>query len=83
MSLANPHWGAPRLHGELLKLGIENMPSHGREVHGEPAEAALSDVARFSQQSREGTRLYRLLRGADPELSSFFVFLVLAHHRVE
>ena len=23
MSLANPFWGAPRLHGELLKLGIE------------------------------------------------------------
>ena len=23
MSLANPLWGAPRMHGELLKLGIE------------------------------------------------------------
>jgi len=23
MSLANPSWGAPRIHGELLKLGIE------------------------------------------------------------
>jgi putative transposase len=23
MSQANPRWGAPRLHGELLKLGIE------------------------------------------------------------
>jgi len=22
MSLANPRWGAPRMHGELLKLGI-------------------------------------------------------------
>ena len=22
MSLANPLWGAPRIHGELLKLGI-------------------------------------------------------------
>jgi hypothetical protein len=22
MSLANPRWGAPRIHGELLKLGI-------------------------------------------------------------
>jgi hypothetical protein len=22
MSLANPFWGAPRIHGELLKLGI-------------------------------------------------------------
>ena len=23
MSTANPHWGAPRIHGELLKLGID------------------------------------------------------------
>jgi hypothetical protein len=23
MSLANPLWGAPRIRGELLKLGIE------------------------------------------------------------
>jgi hypothetical protein len=23
MSLANPLWGAPRIHGELLKIGIE------------------------------------------------------------
>jgi hypothetical protein len=23
MSSANPLWGAPRIHGELLKLGIE------------------------------------------------------------
>ena len=23
MSLANPLWGAPRIHGELIKLGIE------------------------------------------------------------
>ena len=22
-SAANPYWGAPRIHGELLKLGIE------------------------------------------------------------
>jgi putative transposase len=27
MSLANPRWGAPRIHGELLKLGIEVSPA--------------------------------------------------------
>ena len=27
MSRANPTWGAPRIHGELLKLGIETAES--------------------------------------------------------
>jgi hypothetical protein len=26
MSIANPLWGAPRIHGELLKLGIDVLP---------------------------------------------------------
>ena len=26
MSAANPRWGAPRIHGELLKLGIDTCP---------------------------------------------------------
>ena len=30
MSNANPLWGAPRIHGELLKLGIEGQSSHCR-----------------------------------------------------
>ena len=48
MSLANPRWGAPRIHGELLKLGIE----------------AIADVADFSRESREESRFYRLLRSS-------------------
>ena len=47
MAMANPLWGAPRIHGELLKLGIEIsertvsslMPKHPQEnpplKHGE------------------------------------------------
>ncbi len=27
ISLVNPLWGAPRIHGELLKLGIGGAPS--------------------------------------------------------
>ena len=33
ISLANPRWGAPRIHGELLKLGIEVSQSDRRQVH--------------------------------------------------
>ena len=39
MSLANPLWGAPRIHGELLKLGIE---------------VAQSTVAKYMARSRRG-----------------------------
>jgi hypothetical protein len=33
MSVANPLWGAPRIHGELLKLGIDIILGH-REPSG-------------------------------------------------
>jgi hypothetical protein len=32
ISLANPHWGAPRIHGELLKIGIEVMELDGAVI---------------------------------------------------
>lgn len=34
MSIENPLWGAPSIHGKLLKLGFEivqsSIPSHGQ-----------------------------------------------------
>ena len=32
MSMENPLWGAPRIHGELLKLGFEIRPPNGLRV---------------------------------------------------
>src|SRR3979411_2229715 len=38
MSIANPLWGAPRIHGELLKLGIvATQATVGRYMPGRPA----------------------------------------------
>src|SRR6202047_535903 len=37
MSLANPLWGAPRMHGELLKLGIDvSQATVGRHMPWRP-----------------------------------------------
>ena len=55
MSLANPLWGAPRIHGELLKLGIDvgqttvgkytargkRPPSQGRKLHVDPVRSRI------------------------------------------
>jgi hypothetical protein len=42
MSIVNPLWGAPRLHGELLKLGIEiGQTSVARYMAQEPVERVV------------------------------------------
>ena len=45
MSRDNPLWGAPRIHGELLKLGIDiGETSVGKYMVRHP-EAALANLA--------------------------------------
>ena len=81
MSVANPRWGAPRIHGELLKLGFE------------PAE---STVARYMIRShRPLSQTWRtfLTNHAQSLVSSdffvvptvffrvLFVFVILSHDR--
>ena len=81
MSLANPLWGAPRIHGELLKLGIAL------------SEATVAKyMARHRRPPSPTWRTF--LANTVPDLVSvdfftvptvtfrvFFVFVVLAHHR--
>ena len=54
MKTDNPGWGAPRIHGELLALGLEvSEPTVSRELKASAAVAA----ARFGERgSRERTR---------------------------
>src|SRR5215469_7828920 len=81
MAVANPYWGAPRIHGELLKLGIA---------------IAERTVSRFMPKNRKPpSQTWRaFLNNHIPDLVSvdfftvptvsfrvFFVFVVLAHHR--
>jgi putative transposase len=81
MSLANPLWGAPRIHGELLKLGID---------------VAQATVAKYmARQHKPPSQTWRaFLRNHVEQLVStdffvvptasfrvLFVFVVLVHHR--
>ena len=82
MSLANPVWGAPRIHGKLLKLTrrATTKPKFAAPVSKYPRppwpntwfvrETALPNVADFPEQPREAVGLDGLLRGADRHLSS-------------
>jgi hypothetical protein len=48
MSIENPLWGAPRIHGELLKLGFEVAQSSVAKYMAKRRGAAKSGVAHLS-----------------------------------
>jgi putative transposase len=50
MSTANPLWGAPRIHGELLKLGFTVSQATRRQIHGSPLTTPLADLANVPGQ---------------------------------
>src|SRR5664280_3654359 len=65
MSRANPGWGAPRIHGELGKLGIKVSETTVAKYMVRQRHPPSTDLAHLLDQSREGTRLRRFLRGSD------------------
>jgi hypothetical protein len=69
MSRENPLWGAPRIHGELLKLGIGISAGHGLEVHGAASQAALAELADLPSEPRLLSGGRRFLRRSNPHLS--------------
>jgi hypothetical protein len=55
ISRVNPLWGAPRIHGELLKLGIEIAQSSVAK-YGATTWAAVTGMENLHPQSRPGHR---------------------------
>jgi hypothetical protein len=47
MGIENPLWGAPRIHGELLKLGFEIAQSTVAKLYGQATGTAKSGMAHF------------------------------------
>jgi hypothetical protein len=62
MSLANPLWGAPRIHGELLKLGYRRGSNLGRQIYGKAQEAPIPRGEDIPSQPRRWDRLDGSLR---------------------
>jgi hypothetical protein len=48
MSIENPLWGAPKIRGELLKLGIDVAQS---TIYMVPRQVGYSDLEDFPSQS--------------------------------
>jgi hypothetical protein len=61
MSLANPLWGAPRIHGELLKLGIDI----GRQIYDEAPQASVPRLEDILAQPRRRNCFHGPVRGPD------------------
>src|SRR5450759_3662751 len=81
MSMANPIWGAPRIHGELLKLGInisETTVAKYMVRHRKPPSQSWKVFLKNHAQQLVSVDFFVV-----PTLSFrlLFVFVVLEHHR--
>jgi putative transposase len=81
MSLANPLWGAPRIHGELLKLGIDvSQASVGKYlVRGRRPPSQSWRTFLTNQVPQIMAADFFVVPTATGRL--LFVLVVLAHHR--
>lgn len=81
LSAANPLWGAPRIHGELLKLGIPVSQSTVAKYIRRHRPSPSQVVADLPHESRGANHGRGLLRRADATFRLLLVLVVLAHDR--
>jgi hypothetical protein len=60
ISLANPLWGAPRIHGELLKLGID-VGQTSVQIYGKEQKTPVARMGNVSPQSCRRDSVDRLV----------------------
>src|SRR3989442_3241384 len=70
MSRGHPLWGAPRIHGELLKLGLTVSQATVSKYMLPAAAAAVAGVAYVFEESRQGSDRVGFLHGAHGDVSS-------------
>jgi hypothetical protein len=79
MSSANPLWGAPRIHGELLKLGFEINQVTVAKYMVRRRGYTFSHLARLSAPSRRRHRCDRYVRCGIRVVWRLYVMIILAH----
>jgi putative transposase len=69
MSRENPLWGAPRIHGELLKLGIEIGETSVSKYLVRSPKPTIPNLENLPRQSRQESRIGGLLYGTHNSVS--------------
>jgi len=81
MNAANPLWGAPRIHGELLKLGIEisqaTVAKHMVRRRGAPSPTWRT----FLRNHAEGVAAIDVFVAPSASFRLLYVMIILAHDR--
>ena len=81
MSLANPLWGAPRIHGELLKFGIEIAQSTVAKYMARGRRPPSQSWKTFLRNHAAGIAAMDLLVVPTIGFSFLYVLVILGHHR--
>ena len=81
MSRANPLWGAPRIHGELLKLGIDvSQATVGRHLPRRP-KAPSPTWRSFLRNHMTAIAAVDMFMVATVTFKLLYAVIVLSHHR--
>jgi len=81
MSFENPLWGAPKIHGELLKLGIAVAQSTVSQYMVPRRDRPLQTWMSFLRNHAEGIASIDLFVVPTIAFEQLFAFLVLGHGR--
>lgn len=81
MSGANPLWGAPRIHGELLKLGIEVSQATVAKYMVRRRGTSSQNWRTFLRNHTEGIAAIDVFVVASASFRLLYVVIVLAHDR--
>src|SRR6266404_1358756 len=81
MSLANPLWGAPRIHGELLKLGIEIAQSTVAKYMVKGARPSSQSWKTFIRNHASGIAAMDLLVVPTIGFRLLYALVILKHDR--
>ena len=81
MSLANPLWGAPRVHGEFLKLGIEIAQSTVAKYVAKSGRGSSQTWKTFLRNHATGIAAMDFLIVPTVGFRLLFVLVILRHQR--